>query len=363
MRRIAAAATLAFLLGSLISPLRASSPEIVLQPGESYTVTVRAATAPPSVPAPTAAPTAVPTASPTAAPTAAPTAVPTVAPSVDPWAVAFGTRPVSGPIVLSGAACQGIVIEGKTFANLGLNVNAIRLTGCNGVTIRNNDFLNVAQGVTVTTSTNVRIERNRYRNILGPHARVGINRGDFVQFISTTGYIGYNKGEGIAGEDPEDLISIYQSYGTQANPIVIEYNAFEGSAWTSTSGSGIMLGDGGGSWQIARYNTLLTPGQVGIGVASGTNISVIGNTLYGEGRTGSNVGISVWNQYATPCSNITVSGNKARWWKANGTRAEFWSVAPGVAGYCGPIVNDTPEFPTGNDYSTPVLPASIAVNL
>lgn len=353
--RLAAAATVAFLLGGLISPLRASAPEVVLAPGEAYTITVRAATAPP---APTVAPTATP--APTAAPTAtpAPTTAPTASPA-DPWAVAFASRPLSGPIQLSGAACQNIVIEGLTFRDLGANVNAIRLDSCSNVTIRANDFLNVAQGITAYDSTNVRIEWNRYRNILGPHERNGLNRGNFVQFVyAVGGYIGHNKGEGLATEDPEDLINLYSSEGTAANPIIIEYNALEGSAWRSTSGAGILLGDAGGEWQIARYNTLLTPGSAGIAIASGTNISVIGNTLYGEGRTGSNVGISVWNQYGTPCSGITVSGNKARWWKANGQRAEFWN-----GGNCGTIVNVTSAYPNGNDYSTPISPSSLEVTL
>jgi hypothetical protein len=63
-----------------------------------------------------------------------PSATP-VATTPPPATVAFGSRPLSGPITLSGAACQNVTISNRTFRALGTGVIAINLSGCNGVTI------------------------------------------------------------------------------------------------------------------------------------------------------------------------------------------------------------------------------------
>ena len=222
------------------------------------------------------------------------------------------------------------VIEGKTFKDLGADVEAIHLENCNNVTIRTNDFANVAQAITVANSTNVKIEWNRYSNIVGPHARVGKNRANFVQLVNVSrGYISHNKGK---GGDTEDIVSLYRSGGTAASPFIVEYNHFQGTNWTSSSGSGIALGDDTSGYSIARYNTLLNPGQVGIFIAGGTNHKIIGNTIYGEKRTSSNVGLYVWNQYSSTCSGHEVRDNIVSWKNAAGSSNPAWD-----GGNCGTI--------------------------
>ncbi|MFP5341650.1 MAG: lamin tail domain-containing protein [Candidatus Limnocylindria bacterium] len=276
---------------------------------------------------PTPAPTATPT--PTPAPTAAPT--PTPAPTVagDPWATAFLSRPSSGPIRKVGG-CDGIVIENRTFKDLGADVEAIHLERCDGVTIRANDFARVAQAITIIDSTNVRIEWNRYLDIVGPHARVGKHRANFVQLVNVSrGTIAHNKGK---GGDTEDIVSMYRSGGTSSSPFIIEYNHFEGTNWSSTSGSGIALGDEGSAYSIARNNTLLNVGQVGVFIAGGTNHKILDNVVYGERRTSSNVGLYVWNQYSSSCAGHEVRGNRIQWYKADGSSNPSWN-----GGNCGSI--------------------------
>jgi hypothetical protein len=125
--------------------------------------------APSPTPTPTSTPTAAPSATPT--PTAVPTATPapssTPAPTVAPIP-AFGTRPLSGPISLSGSACQGVTISNRTFRALGTGVIAIALSGCNGVTVDAVDFDTVAEGVFAINSTNITVRNTRYSNIIGP---------------------------------------------------------------------------------------------------------------------------------------------------------------------------------------------------
>ncbi len=218
------------------------------------------------------------------------------------------------------------MIEGKTFKDLGAGVIAIRIENCSNVTIRSVDFLNVAEGVYALNSSNIKIIDSRYSNITGPaQPRTGANVGNFVQFNNVAGgLIDHNKGR---SGDTEDIVSVYQS-----DHVIVEDNHFEGTNWTSASGSGIALADGGGSYNIAQRNILLNPGQVGIFIAGGLNNKILGNTIYGEQRLRSNVGLYVWNQSSSPCSGQEVTGNRVYWRNAAGSANPAWN-----AGNCGTV--------------------------
>jgi hypothetical protein len=266
------------------------------------------------------------------------------------WSVPFLTRQTSGAIRKTGN-CDNLVIENLTFKDLGADVEAIHLENCHNVTIRANDFARVAQAITVLNSTDVRIEWNRYLDIQGPHERVGRHRGNFVQLVEVSrGYIGHNKGK---GGDTEDIVSMYHSGGTSAAPFIIEFNHFEGTNWTSSSGSGIALGDGTSAYSIARNNTLLNVGQVGLFIAGGSNHKILDNTIYGERREGSNVGLYVWNQSSTPCSGQEVSGNRVFWTNASGSANPAWN-----AGNCGTIAGWS-----NNTWNAGLDPAQLHVGL
>ena len=114
---------------------------------------------------------------------------------------------------------------------------------------------------------------------------------NFVQFDKVNGAgssISGNRGQNeLGGTNAEDLISLYQSNGTASSPIRVVGNHLRNGG-PSDSGSGIMLGDGGGSYQFVEGNVLVEPGQVGIGVASGTNMTVRGNVVYSSALPWSN---------------------------------------------------------------------------
>jgi len=256
---------------------------------------------------------------------------------------AFGSRPQS--VALNLRDCSDVTISDKTFKDLGANVIAIRLVNCTNVTIRDVDFINVAEGVYAFNSSNIRVIDSRYQNITGPHERVGLNRGNFVQFHDVSGgVVARNKGK---GGDTEDVVSLYHS-----SNVVVEDNHFEGTNWSSSSGSGIALADGASSNNIARRNTLVNIGQVGIFIAGGTNNKIQDNVIYGEPRTGSNVGIYVWNQSSSPCSGAEVSGNRVHFQKPDGTRSGYWT-----SGNCGTVAG------SGNDYWAPLVLSSLRVAL
>ena len=304
------------------APTRTPVPTATPTPTPIPTATpTPAATATPT-PTPTRAPTPAPT--PTRAPTAtpAPTAAP-AASSTDPWAVPFGTRPKSAAINLVN--CSNVTISNLTFKNLGAYVIAIRLENCTNVTIDSVDFDTVSEGVYALNSSGIKVRNVRYNNITGPSVRNGHNAGNFVQFNKVTGgLIDHNKG---IGGDTEDIVSIYQS-----SHVTVSNNHLQGTNWTSTSGSGIALSDGGGSYNVASNNVLLNPGQVGIFTAGGTNNSILNNIIYGARRTSSNVGVYIWNQSSSACSGVTVNGNQVRWYNAAGSLNGFWN-----AGNCGTV--------------------------
>ncbi len=334
-------------LGATTSPTDAAT-AAPTPPPATAAPTPPPATAAPTPPPATAAPTPPPaTAAPTPPPTPAPvvTPAPTPAPA-NPWSTPFLSRTPSGQIHLRN--CSNVTISGYEF--VGIADDAIIIEGCHNVTITANDFSGDVGGIYALNSTNVTVTWNRFRNI--GNGTIGSGHSNYVQFNNTWGgYIGQNKG---VGGNTEDLISIYKSGGASAaSPLIIERNAFQGTTWTSGSGSGLMLGDAGGAHIIARNNRLLSPGQVGIGVPSGTDIHITGNIIYGAKRASSNVGIYVWNQATTACSGIEVSGNDVRWYRADGIENPYWN-----AGNCGTV-----SGVSTNDWHAPIDPATLVVSL
>jgi len=139
-----------------------------------------------------------------------------------------------------------------------------------------------------------------------------------VQFNAVAGTgnsISYNKGENIYGSSyPEDAINLYRCNGTAASPIQVVGNWIRGGG-PSQSGGGIMLGDNGGSYEVAKDNILVNPGQYGMAISGGSNMTIQNNKIYSKAQSFSNVGLYVWAQQgdgtsAYTISNATVTGNQ-----------------------------------------------------
>ncbi len=266
-------------------------------------------------------------------------------------------RPSSGPVEISGES--GVVIENLHISNP--DGDCVVVTNSSNVTIRNstigpcgdeavylsdvdgavvegNYITGTGNGVLVHRSDSVRVDGNAF---------VDAGR-NFVQFDKVNGAgssISGNRGQNeLGGTNAEDLISLYLSNGTASSPIRVVGNHLRNGG-PSDSGSGIMLGDGGGSYQFVEGNVLVDPGQVGIGVASGTNMTVRGNLIYSSALPWSNVGLYVWNQYGSACDNVEVSGNQVNWTNAGGYSNAWWS-----GGGCGNVN----EF--NNDMNAPIGP-------
>jgi hypothetical protein len=310
--------------------------------------------------------------SPTA--TTVPLQLPDTAPAPSPITAAAITTPVSAsgtaPINWTGtnnATISNLSITGGsvpciklincnniyiTACNLSGSTNvAIELDNCSNVTIEKNNIFNVAAGVVANGCTGgINIFTNQMENMQGQ-----INSGAFVQFINAGGSnnnISYNKMQNIMGQsNPQRAIEIINSNGTFSSPITIDQNQIRGGG-PNSSGGGIMLGNGGGSYQVARNNILADPGQFGMAISGGSNISLTNNTVYAKQQSFTNVGIYVWSQSGT-ISNSTVSGNRVNFTNSSYSVNGNW-LAAGEATPAGWSTNDW-----NANISESVLPATL----
>jgi hypothetical protein len=295
-------------------------------------------------------------------PTPAPAPAPASAPVGNSGpAAGFDSPPArteSGPIDISGQS--NVVIENVHVSNPG--GTCINVTNSSNVTIRNStigpcgdnavylsdvDTANITGNYISGTSNGVLVHRS---DSIAVDGNAFVNSGrNFVQFDKVNGAgssISRNRGQNeIGGSNAEDMISLYQSNGTAGSPILIVGNHLRNGG-PSSSGSGIMLGDGGGAHQIVEANVLVNPGQVGIGVASGSDVKIRGNQIFSSAQPWSNVGLYVWNQYGSTCDDIEVSGNQVNWTAAGGYSNAYWA-----GGGCSKLsVHD-------NNWDAPIGPA------
>jgi len=255
----------------------------------------------------------------------------------------------SGSISLNGAHDQiinGLLIQSSSGICINLNNcnnitirncklgpssnTGIQLMNCTNITIDSCYISNVSTGLYALRGTSIKFTNNIVKNVQGPFPQ-----GQMLQFDNVKGagnQILNNKCENVAGSsNPEDVISMYQSNGTASDPITISGNWIRGGG-PSKTGSGIVLGDKGGSYLVAKDNILVNTGNCGIGIAGGSNIQVINNKVYSSKTSVSNVGIYIWNQSNSGCSLNTISGNQVNWTNAAGAPNNNWNE-----GNCGTV--------------------------
>lgn len=181
----------------------------------------------------------------------------------------------------------------------------------------------------------VKVRYNRARNVVGlwSDGKGGWLTGSsqfsivqFVQFNDVKGIkdveIAWNEVINVAGESrTEDVISMYRSGGTTASPIRIHNNYIQGSypaevGSQAFSGGGIMLGDHGGSNQVAYRNHVVSVSNYGIAIAGGSNNRIEENRVVSAGVLedgtrihAANVGIYIWDQYSDPFENNVGTNN------------------------------------------------------
>lgn len=278
------------------------------------------------------------------------------------------TLPLSSARDLSGQS--NIVIENLRFENVsgialkihnGSNITirncffnkagleAIDIQQSSNITVTNCLFNGVETCVYALDSQGIKVNNNQFVNV---RKRPDNSRGQFVQFNSCGGagneIIG-NRGENFAGEsNPEDLISMYASSGIPSSWIQIKNNVFRGGG-PSTSGGGIMLGDGAGQYLLADGNILLDPGQYGMAASGGNNIQISNNKIFAKQAPYTNIALYVANYSGSPCgTNIIVKTNRASWINKDGVSNVAWN-----SGDCGNIIFENPTPITQSELGIP----------
>jgi len=226
--------------------------------------------------------------------------------------------------------CYNITIKN---CKLGPDTNkAITIERCANIHIDSCYWSDVKAGVYALQSSGIMITNCQGRNMLYgfPHG------GQFVQFDEVTGArngVLNCRFENILGQsNPEDAISLFKSSGTASSPILIAGNWIRGGG-PSKSGGGIMLGDNGGSYQLAKNNILVNPGQYGMAISGGHHIAIVDNKIYSKQQPFTNVGLYIWAQAGASCSADTIRGNQVNWKMASGEVNNSWNN-----GNCGPVV-------------------------
>ena len=204
--------------------------------------------------------------------------------------------------------------------------DGIQLNNCTNVTVDSCSVSNVRAGVNAMQCTTVKVNNNQFLNMNGPFPS-----GNFVQFNNVNGggsQIAYNKCEDVAGvaQHPQDGLSVYQSNGLPGDSIMVIGNYIRGGQvqHDSGGGAGIVLGDVGGSYQVARYNVLVNPGAVGAQVQGGSHIKMDHNTIFSTSTPFTMTGLAYGNYSGAASSDVTISYNKVKYFQTSGAEMDAW---------------------------------------
>lgn len=170
------------------------------------------------------------------------------------------------------------------------------------VVIDNNRFTDghgVLIGGNSLSTSPLQIRRNDFVNV-GHFNEVTCCNGavHFDQVSAPSGAtVSWNRAVNTYGQSlNEDVIGIFQSNGASGNPIMIDHNLINGSYpltgnGSGFTGSGINIGDNGGTWQTGDSNTVVNSANIGIAVAFGTtgnNLTHTNSTVVSDGKAGIN---------------------------------------------------------------------------
>jgi hypothetical protein len=216
---------------------------------------------------------------------------------------------------------------------------AVRFDDAANIKVTDCYFERVSSGVLPTSCTGpIVIEHNK-----------GLNIGrNMVQLAACSGAgirVRFNSMERDGtyvrpgNDDVEDWISVWRGKGLPDDYAEISFNRARGHG-PSGSASFIMLGDGGGEYQRARWNIGVTPGQVGIGLSGGRFIEVTDNLMYSGTWSNNNIAYYSANYGSGPCGDHAVRRNRANWTNRDNISNSFWSD-----GNCTPLDSSDNIFP------------------
>lgn len=223
--------------------------------------------------------------------------------SPPPITVPFGSRPPIAAVKYQGV--NDVVVSNKTVTGLNAQTRSLTFENCRNITIVDVDLGDPNGGILIATCTGTLTIKNVRAKGCGWNV-VQLDK------VTMSGSISV---EALGGTGTEDMISVYSSGGPDAaHPLYVEDCKLQGGAFVSQSGSGIMTESPG--HVVVRNNSLLNPGQVGIGV-HGPTVKLQGNRLYSDGLGHPIVRVGI--DCADPASaGCEVSGSNADWRNSGG---------------------------------------------
>jgi hypothetical protein len=227
------------------------------------------------------------------------------------------------------------------------DASGIAILFSGNVSIQRNVIHDVSTAVYVMGSSHpIVMDRNYVYNVRGP-----LPRGQMIQMNGVSGGSsgsritcnvsdakpgvrhGVMHGDTAAGI--EDHINFFGSPGLEGDHTEVAYNRLRGGSKVSTSGSGIMMGEGGGGRLNVRHNTIVDVVNAGAGISGGADIRFDSNRIYQHRNAGIyvNVGLYVWGQDGASCDGGHTLTNNRIWTAASsGAMNPFWND-----GNCEPV--------------------------
>ena len=195
----------------------------------------------------------------------------------------------------------------------------VSITGSTSVSILQSSLYNTG-GISAATSQGIHVEKNTIKKIVGTNRHcIGF---DAVNSVTEGSTIVKNNCVSEIGDGNTRLdgINIKNSTGTLLAPITISENFISGYG-TPTAGNGIVLGDTGGAYINAIKNILYMPGDIGIRVMGGNNITLESNIIINPQSARGTYGIRA--SAVIDCHHIGLYNNKVRLKTTGGTVSDI----------------------------------------
>jgi hypothetical protein len=241
------------------------------------------------------------------------------------------------------------------------DAQGIDIHGAGNIRILRNVIHDVSTGVyAVASSHPIVMDRNYVYNVRGP-----LPRGQMIQLNGVAGGasgskvtcnvsdampgVRYAALHGDTSAGIEDHVNLFSSPGLEGDRTEIAYNRLRGGSKVSTSGSGIMIGDGDGGHVNAHHNTIVDVVNAGAGIAGGVNVSFDDNRIYLSRNSGVyiNVGMYVWGQAGASCAGHTMTNNRVWTLNSLGAQNPFWDGGNcGAVDLSGNVLGDTSLSPS-----------------
>lgn len=206
-------------------------------------------------------------------------------------------------------------------------------SGCYNILIDTNLIATSYRGVyghnsgIVGGTANLKTNNNRFLNIADAsgHPNGG---GSSVQYNNCNGggmQMNYNKTlTTIVSAEVGDIYNYYQCNGLSSSWAQANYNEVQGGSTLTDGKSGVILGDVGGSYQIAVGNKFVNSGAQGAQVQGGHDIIMRHNTAYGVATSYTLAGFTYGNYSGATSYNVTIDSNTSKWFNKSGSRLDKW---------------------------------------